>query len=172
MGVPPNRWFISWKIRSKWLISGYPHFRKPPFHEVGNIPRANTTFSSSLSISATVVERGKFSKSICRSFCHIFSSSDCSFSSSDFFDVGYTSLYQQMRNWSDRKTSTLSTVGTAERATHTREYQLNNDENTSVRFAATYELELCKTEMGLSENRVINGTNGDRHWVYPNSPKK
>ena len=22
MGVPPNRWFISWKIRSKWLISG------------------------------------------------------------------------------------------------------------------------------------------------------
>ena len=75
-----------------------------------------------------------------------------------------------MRNWSDRKTSTLSTVGTAERATHTREYQLNNDEKTLARFAATYELKLCKTEMVLSENRVINGTNGDRHWVYPNSP--
>ena len=32
-GVPPNRWFISWTIRLKWMISvisGYPYFRKPP----------------------------------------------------------------------------------------------------------------------------------------------
>ena len=31
MGVPPNRWFImEQKIPLKWVIGGYPYFRKPP----------------------------------------------------------------------------------------------------------------------------------------------
>ena len=30
-GTPLAGWFISWKIREKWLIWGYPYFRKPPF---------------------------------------------------------------------------------------------------------------------------------------------
>ena len=31
MGVPQHGCFISWKIQLKWVIWGYPHFRKPPY---------------------------------------------------------------------------------------------------------------------------------------------
>ena len=31
MGDPQNGWFISWKIQLKWMIWGYPYFRKPPY---------------------------------------------------------------------------------------------------------------------------------------------
>ena len=30
MGVPPNGWFIE-EIQLKWMIWGYPYFRKPPY---------------------------------------------------------------------------------------------------------------------------------------------
>ena len=30
-GTPIAGWFISWKIVLKWMIWGYPYFRKPPF---------------------------------------------------------------------------------------------------------------------------------------------
>ena len=33
MGVPPNDWFTmeNWKTPLKWMIWGYPNFRKPPY---------------------------------------------------------------------------------------------------------------------------------------------
>ena len=31
MGLPKNGWFIV-KIPLKWMMWGYPHFRKPPYH--------------------------------------------------------------------------------------------------------------------------------------------
>ena len=31
MLVPPNGWFIMENPNPKWMISGYPHFRTPPY---------------------------------------------------------------------------------------------------------------------------------------------
>ena len=31
MGVPKNGWFTMETIIYKWMISGYPYFRKPPY---------------------------------------------------------------------------------------------------------------------------------------------
>jgi hypothetical protein len=34
-GTPIAGWFVSWKILFKWMIWGYPHFRKPPYEQHG-----------------------------------------------------------------------------------------------------------------------------------------
>ena len=34
MGDPQNGWFMSWKIPLKWMVEGYPYFRKPRFSHI------------------------------------------------------------------------------------------------------------------------------------------
>ena len=46
MGVPPNGWFISWKIPLKWMIWGYPYSRKPPCGCLEGVCTASPGFSS------------------------------------------------------------------------------------------------------------------------------
>ena len=38
--VPPNGWFISWKIPFKWRIWVYPHLWKPPHGSVSSVSSA------------------------------------------------------------------------------------------------------------------------------------
>ena len=34
MGVPQNRWFLMENTIYKWMIWGYPYFRKPPYVQI------------------------------------------------------------------------------------------------------------------------------------------
>ena len=47
-GVPPNGWFISWKITLKWMIWGYLYFRKKPYLRTAPIVTVLGGFDSSL----------------------------------------------------------------------------------------------------------------------------
>ena len=67
LGVPPDGWFISWKIPFKWMIWGYPYFRKPPFGNCQFVSEHAYSLGLALQLSETPMCCFAFGMHLCAS---------------------------------------------------------------------------------------------------------